>query len=77
MGRSSQVVNGHTIGNWKYGLVKRMKHRAEKFQRSALNEEERAAWGKVIEWFDSIMDGRDGYRRFVNERGAISLEEEE
>lgn len=57
-----------STGSWRYRTIKHYKHRAQKFQDKADTPEEAAAWGSVIQWFDSILA-----RSYMNERDAIAL----
>jgi hypothetical protein len=55
--------------SWKYYLAKEMKRRAETFRERATSNEERAAWRKVIDWLDTILENR----RYVSASGVICL----
>lgn len=46
------------IQNWLYRLLKHYKHRAQKFYEQSPTKERREAWQEVVNWFDSILQGK-------------------
>ncbi len=57
-----------STGSWRYRTMKHYRRRSRKFQDQAETPEAMAAWGLVIQWFDSILS-----RKYVNENDAIAL----
>ena len=60
----------NSTGHWRYKVMKLYRRRAQRFRDLSLTFEEKQAWGKVIKWFDSILD-----YRYLNEGGAICIPE--
>lgn len=60
---------GRSRGNWKYRLVKKMKHRALKRIDRASTIERREAWKEIVAWLDDILDNG----RYVNKNGSIAI----
>jgi hypothetical protein len=58
-----------SASNWRYRVIKKYKHRAQKFMLEAASQEEQNAWKKVVDWFDSILR----LDRFVKESGSLGL----
>lgn len=56
------------IKNLIYRLIKGYKHRAQTFYLNAESFEEREAWKKVIDWFDSILS-----HKHLLKSGAIGV----
>ena len=65
MRRTAGIRNS---SNWRYRVMKKYKHRAEKFLRQADTKEERDAWQTVVKWFTDILS-----RRRMTPNGAIGL----
>ena len=55
-------------GSWRYRIIKGYRRRARKFQSESKTPEEFIAWGKVIEWLNSILE-----KRCLNMKDAISI----
>ena len=66
MKRNRRVTSA---SNWRYRVIKKYKHRAQKFRDETNLEAERNAWQKVVDWFDSILR----LDRFVKPNGDIGL----
>lgn len=60
---------------WRRRLVKKMKHKALKFQNEASSIEEILAWGKVITWLESILGNSE--MRWRGDLGLRELSDEE
>jgi len=58
-----------SASNWRYKIIKGYKRRAQKFEDEATTPEEKAVWGEVREWFESIL-----HQRRLNENDAIVLD---
>jgi len=65
-----------SASNFRYKLIKKYKHRAEKFMLNSITAEEREAWAKVVSWFDSVLKNN---REITKDEsiGLRKIEEEE
>lgn len=54
--------------SWRYTVIKHYKHRAEKFITLSETPEEKMAWGKVVKWFDDILQ-----KKHLSRNGDIHL----
>jgi len=65
-------MGGRSPSNWRYIIIKKYKHRAEKFYNESKTVEEKMAWSKVIKWFNDILTRK----RFITFSGAIGISED-
>ena len=65
---SQQNIGYRNANNWRYRLIKKYKRRAQKFHIDADSFEERKAWGKVVDWFTSILN-----KKYLSENNTIRL----
>lgn len=62
------MVSRWSTDVWRRKIIKRYKRRASKFYNEAETIEEKEAWGKVITWFNTILN-----KSRLNKNEAIAL----
>ena len=61
--------------NWRYRTIKKYKHKAQKFLENATTPEQREAWTRVINWYNSILDKKRMDSRRVIGLGEVEVED--